>query len=97
MRQETAVSMPQKLRDVRPMYTADAVREKVKGAVLLHGVVEATGKVSSIRVIRRLHDGLDAETAHALAQWEFQPGLRGGVPVAVAITAEFHFTTASHE
>jgi TonB family protein len=85
------VSMPQPLREERVMYTPDAMRAKISGSVLLHGIVEANGEVTGVRVIRPLFDSLDAAAARAFAQWRFAPAMRDGTPVPVAVTLESSF------
>jgi TonB family protein len=36
--------------------------------------------------------GLDAEAVRAVKQWQFAPGTKEGVPVAVRITVDMSFT-----
>jgi TonB family protein len=86
--------MPRVLRDVKPQYTADAMRAKIQGAVLVECVVNTDGSVSNVRVIRSLDAtyGLDEEAIKAARQWRFQPGTRNGKPVPVLVSIELTFT-----
>jgi len=88
------VENPRLLREVKPAYTADAMRAKIQGAVWLECVVLPDGTVGEVRVIRSLDStfGLDQEAVKAAKQWRFQPGTRFGEPVPVLITIELTFT-----
>jgi protein TonB len=85
---------PRILREVKPQYTADAMRAKVQGTVLLECVVLADGTVGRVDVVRSLDPtfGLDFEAVKAARQWQFQPGTRFGEPVNVLVTIELTFT-----
>jgi len=88
------LTLPRVLREVKPQYTADAMRAKVQGMVLLACVVRADGTVGQVRVIRSLDPtfGLDQQAIAAAKLWRFAPGTRFGEPVAVQITIELTFT-----
>lgn len=88
------VETPRLLRDVKPAYTAEAMRAKVQGIVLLECVVMPDGTVGEIQVRRSLDRtfGLDAEAVKAARQWKFIPGMRLGQPVPVLVTIELQFS-----
>jgi TonB family protein len=88
------VNLPRVIREVRPNYTADAMRAKVQGVVVLECIVRPDGSVSDVQVIRSLDStfGLDQEAIKAAKQWRFQPGTRMGEPVSVLISIELTFT-----
>jgi periplasmic protein TonB len=88
------VLLPKVLREVKPQYTADAMRAKVQGTVLLECVVNPDGTVGSVDVVKSLDRtfGLDQEAIKAAKQWRFAPGTRFGEPVAVLVTIELTFT-----
>jgi protein TonB len=88
------VSLPRLLRDVKPMYTSDAVRARVQGTVLLQCVVNTKGEVTDVKVLRSLDAafGLDQEAIRAARQWRFAPGTRLGEPVAVVVSIELGFS-----
>jgi periplasmic protein TonB len=88
------VNLPQPLKEVKPQYTADAMRAKVQGTVLLECVVLPDGSVGAVEVVRSLDStfGLDQEAIKAAKQWRFRPGTRFGEPVAVLVTIELTFT-----
>jgi len=90
----SGVINPRIVREIKPQYTADAMRAKVQGTVLLECVVLADGSVGRVDVVRSLDPtfGLDQEAVKAAKQWRFQPGTRFGEPVAVLVTIELTFT-----
>jgi periplasmic protein TonB len=88
------VTLPRVLREVRPQYTADAMRAKVQGTVLLECIVRPDGSVGDVQVVRSLDPtfGLDQEAIKAAKQWRFAPGTRLGEAVPVLVTIELQFT-----
>jgi TonB family protein len=88
------VQLPRVLFEKKPAYTAEAMRAKIQGVVLLECVVLPDGAVGRVEVIRSLdHNfGLDDEAVKAAKQWRFAPGTRFGEPVAVLVTIELTFT-----
>ena len=88
------VETPRLLREVTPKYTAEAMRAKVQGIVLVEAVVLPDGTVGDVEVVRSLDKvfGLDEEAIKAARQWRFLPGTRFGEPVAVLVTIELTFT-----
>jgi TonB family protein len=93
-RQGAGITLPVVLKEVRPQYTADAMRAKVQGAVWLECIVMPDGSVGDVRVTRSLDPvfGLDQEAIKAAKQWRFRPGSRQGEPVPVIVTIELTFT-----
>lgn len=88
------ITLPQVLREVKPAYTADAMRAKVQGSVWLECIVMPDGSVGEVKVTRSLDPifGLDQEAIKAAKMWKFKPGMRQGEPVPVIITIELTFT-----
>ena len=88
------VETPKLLKEVKPQYTAQAMRAKIQGTVLLECVVQPDGSVGNIKVVRSLDAtfGLDQEATKAARQWQFAPGTRFGQPVPVLVTIEIAFT-----
>jgi TonB family protein len=85
--------LPRLVREVKPLFTAEARRRKIQGSVILECVVEADGTVGQVRTLRSLESafGLDQEAVKAAKQWRFSPGERNDVPVPVAVTIELTF------
>jgi periplasmic protein TonB len=90
----TGVSAPQLIREVKPNYTANAMRAKIQGAVLLECVVLPDGTVGGLRILKSLDKvfGLDEEAVNAAKQWRFWPGRRFGEPVPVLVEIELAFS-----
>jgi periplasmic protein TonB len=88
------VTTPVVIHQVKPQYTADAMRAKMQGSVWLECIVLPDGTVGDVRVTRSLDPmfGLDQEAIKAARQWRFKPGLVNGKPVAVAVSIELTFT-----
>ena len=90
----SGVTIPQLVSDAKPDYTADAMRAKVQGVVVLECVVLPNGTIGNITIIKSLDKvfGLDQEAVKAARQWRFLPGRRLGQPVPVFVTLELVFT-----
>jgi protein TonB len=87
------VSWPRLLRDVKPAYTAEAMRARIVGSVGLSCVVDRDGSVRDCRLTRSLdrHLGLDDAALRAARLWRFLPArrLNEAVPVRVTIDMDF--------
>jgi TonB family protein len=82
---------PRKVKDVPPVYPAEALNAKVQGVVLLEATVDATGTVSDAKVLRSI-PLLDQAALDAVKQWEYEPTLLNGQPVPVVLTVTVNFT-----
>ena len=89
---DAGVSAPVLVRDVKPQYTADAMRAKIEGVVKVQCVVETDGSTGDIEVTQPLDPGLDQEAVKAVRKWQFKPGTKDGKAVRVRITLELTFT-----
>jgi TonB family protein len=63
-----------------PIYTEEARSKRIEGEVLLEVVLEASGKLRVLRVVRGLGHGLDDAAVHAAEQIRFKPALKDGQP-----------------
>ena len=88
------VSDPRLIHEVKPAFTAEAMRAKIQGVVVMEVVVRADGSVdpSHIRITRSLDRGLDQQAVLAVSQWLFRPSQRLGTPVASRVVVELAFT-----
>jgi TonB family protein len=66
---------PRVLREVRPRYTAEAMRAGIEGQVQLEVVIEKDGTVGDVKVVRSLDTTywLDQEAIRTVKLWLFQP------------------------
>ena len=87
------VTLPQLIREVKPVYTPQAMAAKIEGTVLLQCVVDPDGTVSDIVVVESLDReyGLDDAAVNAAGQWRFRPGTKDGEPVPVRISIQLTF------
>lgn len=92
----TGVISPQLIREVKPLYTVNAMRAKRQGVVAMQAVVLPDGSIdpARIRITRSLDAslGLDQQAILAVTQWRFRPGTRRGEPVAMWVEVELTFT-----
>ena len=86
------VTAPVIVKQVKPQYTADAMKAKIQGTVRVECVVETNGKVGDVKVIKSLDPGLDQEAVKAVKRWTFKPGKKDGKAVRVRIELELTFT-----
>lgn len=63
-----------------PVYTEEARGLHIEGEVLLQVILEASGKLHVVRVVRGLGHGLDDSAVRAAEQIRFKPALRDGQP-----------------
>jgi TonB family protein len=85
--------VPTVIRDVKPTYTARALRDQAAGAVLILAVVKPDGSVSDMTVRQSLHPELDREALAAAGGWRFKPGTYQGEPVPMAVSIKMAFVT----
>jgi TonB family protein len=71
---------PEILSKPTPAYTDEARRARIEGEVLLEVVLEASGHVRVLRVVRGLGHGLDESAVRAAEQISFKPAMRDGQP-----------------
>lgn len=63
-----------------PAYTDEARKAHIEGEVLLEVVLEASGHLRVLRVVRGLGHGLDESAVRAAEQINFKPAMRDGQP-----------------
>ncbi len=73
-------------------YTPKARANKVEGTVVLNAVFSAEGRVTGIRVLRGLPDGLTEQAILAAQKIRFEPAIKDGKPVSVRGNLEFNFS-----
>ena len=85
------IKAPVKIKDVRPVYPAEAQAARVSGMVIVEARVGADGSVETVQVLRSV-PLLDQAAVEAVRQWKFTPTLLNGVPVPVIMTMTVNFT-----
>lgn len=81
---------PKKIVHVAPEYPEIARRASVEGTVILEAVLDATGRVESVRVLRS-QPLLNDAAIRAVRQWRYSPTELNGVPVPVLMTITVNF------
>jgi protein TonB len=82
---------PHKIGDVRPVYPEIARAAHKEGTVILEAVLDPTGRVTQLRVIRS-EPLLDQAALDAVRQWRYSPSMFYGKPVSVLMTITVRFT-----
>jgi protein TonB len=90
----SGIVSPRVLQEVKPAYTADAMRAKIQGTVWIEAIVLPDGSVGNVQITRSLDPtfGLDQEAIKAVKRWRFVPGTRRGEAVPVLVEIELTFT-----
>jgi protein TonB len=82
---------PRKIVDVRPLYPDIARNAHVEGTVILEAVLDTSGNITQLRVVRSV-PLLDHAALDAVRQWKYTPTVYGGRPVSVLMTITIRFT-----
>jgi TonB family protein len=77
-----------------PVYTQEARSLKIQGEVLLEVVLEASGSLRVVRVVRGLGHGLDDNAVKAAEQIRFRPATRNGQPADSTVVLHIIFQLA---
>lgn len=72
-------------------YTEEARQNKIQGTVVLSVVFTYDGRITNIKVVRGLPDGLTEKAIEAAQRIRFNPAVRAGAPVSVRGNLEFTF------
>lgn len=74
-----------------PEFSEEARRAQFQGTLVLSIVLDKTGNVSRIRIVRPLGMGLDEQAAETVKTWRFKPATKDGEPVAIEMNIEVAF------
>ena len=86
------ITAPALLHKVDPIYSSVAAAAHLTGAVILEAVVDTSGCVKSVKVLRSAHAVLDQEATDALKQWQYKPLVLNGDPTPFVLTVTFNFS-----
>lgn len=88
------VTLPVVTKQVKAVYTQQAMDARIEGTVGLEVVVKSDGMVGDVKIARSLDPtyGLDDQAVKAMKQWQFKPGTKDGKPVAVQVDVMINFT-----
>ncbi len=82
---------PRKVVHVAPLYPDIARLSRVEGIVIMEAILDATGRVESVRVLSAQPLLADA-AVRAVRQWRYTPTELNGVPVPVLMTITVRFS-----
>ena len=82
---------PRKLVHVAPVYPEFARLSRVQGVVTMEAILDATGKVESVRVLSS-QPLLEEAAVRAVRQWRYTPTALNGVPVPVLMMITVRFS-----
>lgn len=85
------VSAPRAISTPDPEYSEEARKAKYQGTCVLYLEVGPDGRPRNIKVARSLGLGLDEKAIEAVKNWTFDPAMKDGKPVTVAINVEVSF------
>jgi TonB family protein len=77
-----------------PIYTQEARSMRIEGEVLLEAVLEASGSLRVVRVVRGLGHGLDDNAVKAAEQIHFKPATKDGQPTDSTVVLHIIFQLA---
>lgn len=80
-------------RDLEPPYTEEAKEREIEGQLLVRISVDASGRITAVKVVKGLGYGLDEEAVrHIKAKWRFEAARLDGVPMAREITVPINYS-----
>lgn len=74
-----------------PVYPDAALRQRVRGEVVLRVLVSETGAPVEAHVTKGVRADIDAAAVAAAMQWRFAPARKNGKPVRTDATVRFAF------
>jgi TonB family protein len=84
--------MPPKLvKQVEPVYPAEARKAGIEGVVILEATTDLYGRVAGVKILRSIPP-LDQAAVDALKQWVYEPMVVDGKPRPVTFTVTLQFT-----
>lgn len=86
------VTPPERVYSPPPPYTEDARQGRVEGVVILEAIIDASGAVHSVKILKGLPLGLAESAVDTVRQWTFEPATRNGAPVAVFFNLTVRFS-----
>jgi TonB family protein len=77
-----------------PVYTQEARNLRIEGEVLVEAVLQASGSLRVVRVVRGLGHGLDDNAIRAAEKIHFRPALKNGEPADSTVVLHIIFQLA---
>jgi TonB family protein len=88
--------LPKVVKNAYPHYTAEAMRQRIRGSAAIDATVGVDGKVRDVLLVTSVDAvyGLDEEALATAGRWLFSPGTLNGQPVPVRVRIDLAFTIA---
>jgi TonB family protein len=80
-----------KIRDALPSYYEIARENRVEGELALRAVIDTTGSVTRVCIIKALGAGLDDMMVQTVRQWKYKPYTLNGQPIEIQTTVTTRF------
>ncbi len=81
---------PELLRKVDPDWARLGSKQRVLGPNVFQAVIDESGHVANVKVLRGGDPEIDALILAAIRQWQYRPATRAGRPVAVEVFVVFN-------
>lgn len=94
---ETALKNPVPTKRIAPAHPPELVKNMVSGRAVVECLVTDTGAVRDVKVLTASRPEFGQAAEEAVRQWEFQPGEKGGRPVAVRLQIPIEFTLTAEQ
>jgi TonB family protein len=85
------VTKPEKLSAPPPQYTEIARKARIQGVVIVQAIIDKTGTVTNVKVLKGLPMGLSEQAVEAIKKWKFSPATLNGKPVDVYYNLTVNF------
>jgi TonB family protein len=83
---------PELITFVKATYPQKLIASGIQGTVTFELLINETGKVDSVKIIKPLHPVLDSSAIKAVSKFIFTPGIADGKPVSVSLIYDYRFT-----
>ncbi len=87
----TVSTAPRLKHDVKPQFTKEMIAAKLEGVIKAELLIDIDGKVKEVKILNDLGFGTKEKALEAFLQWEFDPAMRDGKPVATWISYSIRF------
>jgi protein TonB len=82
---------PRAIYQASPMYPSEMRGKKIEGVVTVLFVVDASGKVTNLRVEKSSAVTFEKPAMEAVRRWKFEPAIKGGQRVACKMRVPIRF------
>ncbi len=87
-----AIAKPVIITRVEPLYPESARRARQGGTVILRTVIDESGRVIDVTIVKGLGFGLQQAAIDAVTKWRFSPATMNGRPVKVFFNLTVQFS-----